>query len=69
MRHQGIGATLLRAAHELGANLIVTGTRGRSPLKTFVLGSVAQDLLQHSDLPVLVVPSPTIADRRRARNH
>ncbi|KIP53005.1 universal stress protein [Leucobacter komagatae] len=37
------------------ADLLVTGTRGRSPLSTLILGSVTQALLQHSQCPVAVV--------------
>lgn len=37
------------------ADLLVTGTRGRSPLSTLILGSVTQEVLQHAQCPVAVV--------------
>jgi nucleotide-binding universal stress UspA family protein len=47
--------TLLDAAREAGAELIVVGVRRRSRVGKLVLGSVAQDLLLHADCPVLAV--------------
>lgn len=44
-------------AKSAGADLIVTGTRGQSPVSGLLLGSVTQRLLHISDRPVLVVPS------------
>ena len=37
------------------ADLIVMGSHGRSGLEKLVLGSVAQAVLAHTRLPVLVV--------------
>lgn len=37
------------------ADLLVVGTRGRSPLTSLVLGSVTQSVLRHSQCPVAVV--------------
>ena len=36
-------------------DLIVTGSRGRGPLKTLILGSVSHDLIEGSQCPCLVV--------------
>jgi len=47
---------VVRTAREVGADLIVCGTRGRNPLREIVLGSVARQLPEKSHLPVTIVP-------------
>jgi nucleotide-binding universal stress UspA family protein len=47
---------ILDVARERGADMIVIGTHGESPLRGAILGSVPHKLLHLSDLPVLVVP-------------
>jgi nucleotide-binding universal stress UspA family protein len=46
-------------AREIGADLIVTGTRGHTALGGFWVGSVTNRLLHISPCPVLVVPPRT----------
>jgi nucleotide-binding universal stress UspA family protein len=60
-REQGNGmdGTLIDAANSHQAGLIVVGTRGRSNVKSMLLGSVAHDVVCKSTLPVLVVPGKT----------
>jgi nucleotide-binding universal stress UspA family protein len=47
-------AALCRAADELGAGLIVVGTHGRTGLRWFFLGSVAEHVVRGSSTDVLV---------------
>lgn len=47
---------IVAMAGELPADLVVVGTHGRSGVERFLLGSVAERLLQHADWPVLTVP-------------
>ena len=54
----GPARSLVDAAEETGADLIVVGTRGHSALAGVILGSVTQKLLHLATCPVLCVPSP-----------
>jgi nucleotide-binding universal stress UspA family protein len=49
-------AGLLEAAGQLGADVLVCGTRGRGGFARALLGSTSSSLLHHAELPVLVVP-------------
>lgn len=42
-------------ARKLGAGLVVMGTRGHTGLSGVLLGSVAQDVIAHSKVPVTLV--------------
>ena len=53
---KGTGGALIDAAQRHQAGLIVVGTRGRSNVKSVLLGSVAHEVVSKSTLPVLVVP-------------
>ncbi len=46
------------------------GSRGLTGLKSLLPGSVSHVVIQHTDHPVIVVPSPDLADSRaRGRHH
>jgi nucleotide-binding universal stress UspA family protein len=47
---------LLKISQELGADLLVMGSIGRSGLSKILLGSVAEKVVRHSKVPVLLVP-------------
>lgn len=49
---------LLKVAHDIGAEMIVVGAKDTGTLHDVVLGSTAMKLLHHSDIPVMVVPTP-----------
>lgn len=46
--------TLISAAQEFGAEMLVTGAFGHSQLYDFVVGAVTRDLLEFAPLPVLL---------------
>jgi nucleotide-binding universal stress UspA family protein len=46
---------ILETAASIGADLIVMGSHGRRGIEKLMLGSVAQRVLSHATLPVLVV--------------
>jgi nucleotide-binding universal stress UspA family protein len=58
------GPGLKEIAEREGAGLIVTGTRGLGGFRELILGSVSHYLVQHADVPVVVVPPV-----RKAREH
>jgi nucleotide-binding universal stress UspA family protein len=64
-----IASAILASAADVDADLVVMGTRGRSGVKSFLLGSVSHAVVQHADRAVLVVPAPAIAERRREWVH
>jgi nucleotide-binding universal stress UspA family protein len=47
---------ILHIAHEWQAQLIVMGTHGRSGLNRMMEGSVADHVIRHAEVPVLVTP-------------
>ena len=49
---------ILEAAGELGPDVIVIGSHGRSGLDHFLIGSVAERVLRRSQTAVLVVRAP-----------
>ena len=49
---------ILTDAKAWSAELIVVGTRGRGALIHLLLGSVAERVIRHSPVPVLLVGSP-----------
>lgn len=59
---------ILDQAKAIDARAIVIGSRGLTGLKSMLLGSVSHAVVQHAELPVIVVPSPEVAvSRQRAR--
>jgi nucleotide-binding universal stress UspA family protein len=54
----GVAATIARIAAERDTAVISLGSRGRSAIRSTVLGSVAYGVLHRADRPVLVVPEP-----------
>ncbi len=54
----GVWSKIIEVADEIDARLIVCGTRGRSPLRTALLGSVSHAVLTHAGRPVLIAPAP-----------
>lgn len=46
---------IVRTAEEVGADLIVMGSRGMTELKSLLLGGVANKVLHHASCPVLLV--------------
>ncbi len=47
---------ILKLSDEISADLIVMGTNGKDSFSDFILGSTAQNVIQKSQCPVLVMP-------------
>ena len=52
-------------ADEVDASLIIVGSRGLRGLRSLMLGSVSHQVAHHAHQPVLLIPSPDLADERR----
>lgn len=50
--------TIAAACEEVGADLLVAGSRGYGPVMRVLIGSVSTQLLHKAPCPVLVVPRP-----------
>jgi nucleotide-binding universal stress UspA family protein len=59
-----VADAILNEATTIGGLAIVCGSRGYSGIKSLMLGSVSSHILQHADVPVVVVPSPEVAKAR-----
>jgi len=48
---------IVNTSEQWGADLIVIGTHGRTGLAHFLVGSIAESVVRHSKVPVMVVPT------------
>jgi nucleotide-binding universal stress UspA family protein len=51
------GDAILGAATELNADMIVMGTHSRRGLEKILMGSVAEKVLRHSQVPMYIIPT------------
>lgn len=58
---QRIAAAISLAAENIGADLIVIGTHGRGGIEELLLGSVAQGVMHHANIPVLLIRQNKLA--------
>jgi hypothetical protein len=59
-----VANAILTEAGSMGAQAVVCGSRGYTGVKSLMLGSVSHHVLQHADLPVVIVPSREMAAAR-----
>jgi nucleotide-binding universal stress UspA family protein len=49
--------SILEAANEVGADIIVIGSHSRKWLENIVMGSVTEKVLHHTTIPLFIVPT------------
>ena len=54
--------SILEAAKNLNADVIVLGTHSRKWLENILIGSVAEKVLKHSTLPLFIIPTKKEAE-------
>jgi nucleotide-binding universal stress UspA family protein len=57
VRSGNFGETILKTATEVKADMIVMGTHSRRGLEKILVGSVAENVLHHSAIPMLIIPT------------
>lgn len=57
VKNGSYGETILNTATELNAGIIVMGTHSRRGLEKILVGSVAEKVLHHSDIPLFIIPT------------
>ncbi len=55
MRVGSVAETIIKTAEEIKADIIAMSTHARKPVAQFFLGSVAENVLRHSKIPVMLI--------------
>jgi nucleotide-binding universal stress UspA family protein len=62
------GETILKTAIKLKVDIIVMGTHGRRGLKKIFMGSVAENVLHHSLIPLFIIPTRALENHHKQRS-
>lgn len=62
--HGDPGDKIVKCGDEIGADMIIVGTRGRGRLASALLGSVSQYVAHHSTRSVLIVRPRSVSDSK-----
>lgn len=57
VKNGDFGEAILSTAKELNADIIVMGTHSRRGLDKILMGSVAENVLHHSSIPLFIIPT------------
>ena len=55
LREGGVATEIVTLAEDIGAGLIVMGSRGRGGIRRALMGSVSDSVVRHDHCPVLIV--------------
>jgi nucleotide-binding universal stress UspA family protein len=55
--HGDTSSTIISVAKEVNADIVVMGSHSRRWLEKIVMGSVTEDVLRHSKIPLFIVPT------------
>lgn len=56
VRNGDLSGIILEAARDIKADMIVIGTHHRKGIDKMLLGSVAEKVFRHSQIPILIIP-------------
>lgn len=56
-----VWGAIVRAAEDKNVAAVMVGSRGRSDLRSALLGSVSSGVIHHCDCPVVVVSGPSVS--------
>jgi nucleotide-binding universal stress UspA family protein len=59
------GGTILETAKKLKVDIIVLGTHGRRGLEKILVGSVTENVLHHSSIPLFIVPTKVFEEQKK----
>lgn len=60
VRNGDIAETVLNTAKELNVDIIVMGTHSRRGLEKIMMGSVAENVLHRSSIPLFIIPTKAL---------
>ncbi len=59
-----VGPTVAEVARQNGIDVIIVGTHGRTGMRKFVMGSVAEDIVRHAPCPVIALGPQVCTEAR-----
>lgn len=60
IKEGGTSDSILESAKELKVDIIVIGTHSRKWLENILMGSVAENVLKHTTLPLFIIPTKKV---------
>lgn len=64
VKHGKTAAIILETAKKMKCQLIVAGTHSKSGIEEIILGSTANKLMNHTVIPILIIPTKSRTDEK-----